>query len=426
MGMTIAEKALARNAGLKEVHPGQYVDARIDRVVADEEFYRIHAAAVQGGLKGGLPHIYDKNRFHVVLEHFQPPLNEAQAVRQQLMRKVAKQYGLRYFQDSICAVIHQVVMEDYAHPGELALGTDSHSCAWGALNSVSTGMGEHELAYALTFGELWFKVPESIKIVLTGKLSEIADPKDVMFYLAQQHTASVGLYKSLEFTGSGARNMSLSNRMTMAVHTVELGGKFGIFEYDDKTEEFLNQRIALCKQLDAAAKPIRADADAIYEKTIEINLDEIEPLVAKPHSFENIGTLDAVRGTPIHQAQVGSCANGRLEDLRVVANMVKGRKVHKNTRFLVQPASWRVYRDAMAEGLLDTMIGSGIQILSPGCHLCLGMQGCLGENENAITCTTRNHMGRLGGINCNVYLANPKVVTAAAIEGKIVDIREGF
>ncbi len=425
MGMTIAEKAFAKAAGLETVHPGQYVDAKIDRIIADEEFYRIHAAAVSGGLEEGIPRIWDKDRFHVILEHFQPSLNDMQSVRQQHMRKVAEQYGVKYFQDSICGVIHQITVERYVLPGELSLGADSHSCMWGALNCVGTGMGEHELAYAICFGKLWFKVPSTIKIIMEGKLSKWADPKDVAFYLSKKYTASFGLYKSLEFTGPGAKAMSLSNRMTIAAHAVELGAKFGIFEYDEKTGEFLDRRTELRDQLEKAV-PIAADPDARYEQEIVLNLDEIEPLVAKPHNFENIGTLDEVAGIPIHQAQVGSCADGRVEDIRAVAAILKGKKVHKNTRLFVQPASWTVYRDCMAEGLFDIILESGAQILSPGCHLCLGMQGRLGDNENCITCTTRNHKGRLGGKNSNIYLANPKVIAACAIAGEIIDVREAF
>ena len=421
MGLTIAEKTFARTSGHKTVHPGQYVDAEIERIIADEEFHRIHASAVNGGLPDGIPRIWDLERVHVVLEHFQPALNETQAIRQQLIRKAIDQYGIRYFQDSVCAVVHQAAVEDYALPGELSLGTDSHSTAWGALNCVSTGMGEHELAYAMCFGKLWFRVPETIKIVLIGKLCEYADPKDIMLYLAKEYTASVGLYKSLEFTGQGARDLSISNRLTVAAHAVELGAKFGIFDYDEKTAEFLAGRAKL-KDKVAGAIPVAADSDAVYERTITVDLNKIQPLVAKPHSFENVCTLKEVAGTPIHQAQVGSCANGRLEDLRAVAKIVKGKKVHKNTRFLIQPASWNVFKDAMREGILEVLIDAGAQVLAPGCHLCLGMQGRLGENENAITCTTRNHKGRLGGTNSNVYLANPKVIALSAIAGEIVDI----
>lgn len=423
MGMTIAEKVLARNSGNKTVHPGQYVDAKIDRIVADEEFYRVHAAATNGGMKDGLPAIWDLDKVHVVIDHHEPPLNETQATRQQMIRELVKKYGVKYFQDMSCSVIHQFAVENWALPGELSLGSDSHSCAWGALNCVSSGMGEHELAYAMTFGELWFRVPQSIKIVLTGTFNKNTDPKDLMFYLAKNYSASFGLYKSLEFTGPGAKAMSMSQRLTCSVHAVELGAKFGLFEYDEKTAEFLERRSEL-KDMVKNAKPVSADPDANYEQVIEVNLSELKPLVAKPHNFENIGTLAEVKGTPIHQAQVGSCANGRLEDLRTVAEVLKGKHVHPNTRFLIQPASWQIYKDAMKEGLLEIFIDAGAQVLSPGCHLCLGMQGRLGNNENAITSTTRNHNGRLGGKNCKVYIANPRVVANAALAGEIVDISE--
>lgn len=422
MGMTIAEKTLARAAGLDSVHPGQYVDAAIDRIAAHEEFYRIHAAVVSGGIKDGLPQIWNRDRIHVILEHHQPALNETQAIRLQEIRRLVDKYEVKSFQDTIGATLHQLVPERHVMPGELALGSDSHSCAWGALNAVSTGMGEHELAYAICFGELWFYVPASIKIVLQGSLRPWADPKDLIFYLAQQYTASFGLYRSLEFTGSGASNMSMSNRLTIATHGVELGAKFVVFDYDEKTEEFLKHyRSDFDPKL---VTPVSADPAATYEKELMINLDEIEPLVAKPHVFENIAPLSEVVGTPIQQAQIGSCANGRTEDMRAVANILKGKKVYPKTRLYLQPASWNVYRECMAEGLFDTILDAGGQLLSPGCHLCLGMQGRLGENETCITSTTRNHKGRLGGINCDVYLASPKVVAASAVAGEIVDVRE--
>ena len=418
MGMTIAEKVLARNSGLDIVHPGQYVDAKIDRIIADEEFYRIHAAAVNGGMTDGLPRIWDLDRVHVVIDHFEPPLNETQAIRQQMIRKLIDKYGIKYFKDMSCSVIHQHSVENWALPGELSLGSDSHSCAWGALNCVSSGMGEHELAYAMTFGELWFRVPQTIKIFLKGDFGKWTDPKDLMFYLAKKYSVSLGLYKSLEFCGPGASAMSVSQRLTCSVHAVELGAKFGLFEFDDKTAEFIECRQGAIPEY----TPVSPDDDAMYESEIEVDLGTLKPLIACPHNFENIAGLDDVKGTPIHQAQVGSCANGRLEDLRAVWEVLKGHHVHRRTRFLVQPASWNVYKAAMHEGIIDGLLDSGVQVLSPGCHLCLGMQGRLGENENAITSTTRNHNGRLGGKNCKVYIANPKIVAAAAIAGEITEV----
>jgi 3-isopropylmalate/(R)-2-methylmalate dehydratase large subunit len=259
--------------------------------------------------------------------------------------------------------------------------------------------------------------------LLKGKLAEYADPKDIAFYLAMKYSAGFGIYKSFEFSGPGVEALSISNRLTLASHAVELGAKFCLFDYDEKTMEFLSFRPSFDLK---KVIPVAADPDANYEQEIEIDLDLIEPLVAKPHHFENIGTLDEVAGPPMHQAQIGSCANGRVEDIRSAAKILNGRKVHPETRLFVQPASWNVYRECMKEGLFEIILDAGGQILSPGCHLCLGMQARLGNSENCITSTTRNHKGRLGGINSNIYLGSPKVVAASAIAGKIVDIRKGF
>lgn len=423
MGMTIVEKVLARAAGRDRVQPGQFVDAKIDRIIATEEFYRIHAEAVKAGMEDGVPKIWDKERFHVIIDHHQPPLNEVQATRQKLIREVVKKYGVKYFQDVTCGVVHQIAVEDYVLPGELALGSDSHSCAWGGLNCVSTGMGEHELAYALCYGTLWFKVPETIKVILEGKMHDYLSSKDIALYLAQKCSASFALYKSVEFTGSGASDMSVSSRLTLSTHIVEIGGKFGIFEYDDKTAEMLSKRKKMAHQL-SWANPVSADPDACYSQEIIIDLNQLEPLVAKPHTFENVVGVSEVAGIPIQQAQVGSCANGRLEDIEAVASVVKGKKVHPETRFYVQPASWNVYRECMERGIIGTLLDAGVQVLSPGCHLCLGMQGRLTAGENCITSTTRNFRGRLGSGESNVYLASPKTIASSALVGHIVHPKE--
>jgi 3-isopropylmalate/(R)-2-methylmalate dehydratase large subunit len=282
MGMTIVEKVMARAADLPQVHPGQYVDARIDRVIAHEEFYRIHTAAEEAGIPGGLPDIWDRDRFHVMLEHFQPALNVTQSVRQQKMREVAKQYGLTHFRDALCGVIHRVAIEDYVLPGELALGSDSHSVAWGAINCVGTGMGEHELAYALVYGTLWFKVPETIRVRLEGQLHPALSGKDVALYLAGQYTTTFALYKAVEFTGPGASAMSIDARISLAAHAVELGGKFGLFEYDDKTARFLQDRTVMTHQK-GWARPVVPDPDANYCQEVRITVSTTwYPSVARP------------------------------------------------------------------------------------------------------------------------------------------------
>ncbi|OGB91142.1 MAG: hypothetical protein A3H39_10020 [candidate division NC10 bacterium RIFCSPLOWO2_02_FULL_66_22] len=423
MGMTIAEKVMARASGKEVVHPGQYVDARIDRIIADEEFYRIHTAAEAAGIAGGLPDIWDRDRFHLILEHFQPALNVTQALRQQKMREVAKRYGLTHFRDAVCGVIHRIAIEDYVLPGELALGSDSHSVAWGAVNCVGTGMGEHELAYALVYGTLWFKVPETIKVVLSGRLHAALSGKDVALYLAGQHTTAFALYKAIEFTGPGASALSIDGRISLAAHAVELGGKFGLFGYDDTTAGFLADRTAMLHQKHLA-QPVAPDPDAVYCQEVRVDLDGLEPQVARPHNFDNVVPVSRIAGIPIHQAQVGSCANGNLEDIATVVRVVKGKRVAQGVRLLVQPASWAVYRASLERGFIGDLLDAGAQVLSPGCHLCIGMQGALAGGDVCITSTTRNFRGRMGSADAQIYLASPATVAASALAGVIADPRE--
>ena len=423
MGKTVAEKAFARASGNDEVAAGQFVDARIDRIVADEEFYRMHAVAVQAGLEEGIPAIWDHDRFHVILEHFQPALRADQALRQRKMRELAKRYALKSFTDVTCGVIHQIAIEDYVVPGELSLGADSHSCSWGAVNCVGTGMGEHELVYALSYGELWFHVPQTIQVMLQGSLQPGVCAKDIVLFLAREYGSEFGLYKSLEFTGPGASELSVDSRMTISTHAVELGAKFGLFDYDEKTAEFLARRSRGKDQL-SNAKPIAADSDAEYLETVTVDLSALEPQVARPHRFDNVVPVEEVVGTKIDQAQVGSCANGQVEDLAIVAKVMKGRRVHPDTRFFVQPASWRVYRDCMELGIVAELLDAGVQVLQPGCHLCVGMQGALGAGDTCISSTTRNHKGRIGSSDAQVYLAGPETVAVSAIAGCITDPRK--
>jgi 3-isopropylmalate/(R)-2-methylmalate dehydratase large subunit len=422
MGMTIVEKVMARAAGLESVHPGQYVDCRLDRVIAHEEFYRIHTAAEAAGLKGGLPDIWDRERFHVILDHFQPVINESQALRQRKIREVAAAYRLKYFDDALPSVVHRVALEDYVLPGELALGSDSHSCAWGALNCVGTGMGEHELAYGLVTGELWFKVPATIAVNLHGRMPSGVASKDVALWLAGRFGTTFALYQSIEFRGDGAHAMEMDARITLAAHAVELGGKFGLFEFDDKAAAFLARRKRMRHQLEWS-RPVAADADANYAQTVDIDLSTLVPQVAKPHTFENVVPVTDVVGTRIDQAMVGSCANGNVDDIAAVAEVVKGQRVHPKTRFIVQPNSWGVYREAMQRGFVDTLLDAGVMVISPGCHLCLGMQGTLTDGDVCLTSTTRNHKGRMGSAHADIYLAAPATVAASALAGEICDPR---
>ncbi|WP_316978280.1 3-isopropylmalate dehydratase large subunit [Shumkonia mesophila] len=423
MGMTIAEKVLARASGQAEVHPRQYVDARLGRIIAHEEFYRIHTAVVEGGMPDGIPRILDLDRFHVILEHFQPAMDSVQALRQEKMRQLARQYGLKHFRDALCGVIHRIALEDYVVPGELALGSDSHSCAWGAVNCVGTGMGEHELAYGLVFGTLWFEVPETIKVHLRGTLKEGVAAKDIALWLGGQYGTEFALYKSIEFDGPGASALSMDARITLASHTVELGGKFGLFDYDEKTEAFLSKRTILRDQL-LQAMPVKADPDAHYAQEVVIDLDQLGPQVACPHTFENVVPVSDLRGVRIDQAHIGACSNGHVEDIEAAARLLAGRRVHPQTRMYVQPNSWAVYRECMARGLFEILLDAGAQVLSPGCHLCFAMQGRLTPGQVCLSSTTRNHRGRMGSGEASVYLSSSETVAASAMAGEIVDPRE--
>ncbi len=422
MAMTIIEKIMAKASDQASVSPGQFIDAKVDRIIAHEEFYRIHTSVEMNGIPE-IPRIFDLDRFHVVIEHFQPAIDKSQAERANKMRELAKRYKLRHFRDTLAGVLHRIVMEDYVVPGELALGSDSHSCAWGALNCAGTGMGEHELAFALTFGELWFQVPETIKVVLKGEWNPSITGKDVALWLAGRYGTAFALYKAIEFTGPAMASTSMEKRFQLSAHAVELGGKFGLFDYDDKTEAFLANRSILREQLDAA-RPVKADPDANYCQVVEIDLTDLQPQVARPHTFEDVVPVSEMVGLRIDQALVGSCANGHVEDIEAVANVVRGRHVHPDTRFFVQPSSWAVWRECSNRGLFDVLLDAGVQVISPGCHLCLGMQGRPADGEVCITSTTRNHRSRMGSSEALIYLASPTTVARSALAGCIQDPSE--
>jgi 3-isopropylmalate/(R)-2-methylmalate dehydratase large subunit len=284
-------------------------------------------------------------------------------------------------------------------------------------------MGEHELAYALVYGTLWFKVPETIRVHLDGSWHAALSGKDVALYLAGQHTTTFALYKAIEFSGPGAAAMPIDARISLAAHAVELGGKFGLFEHDDRTARFLADRAVMTHQKDWA-RPVAPDPDARYCQEVRVDVGRLEPQVARPHNFDDVVPVTQAAGTKIHQAQVGSCANGNLDDIATVAQIVKGRRLHPGTRFFVQPNSWAVYRKCLDRGFIPDLLDAGVQVLSPGCHLCLGMQGALAPGDVCISSTTRNFRGRMGSGEALIYLASPATVAASALAGVIADPRE--
>jgi len=417
MAMTMAEKLLSRkNKAREPVKAGNIIDARIDRVMLNLSFARIHEGLVKSGMHGGIPRVWDRDRVYLFLDHFQPPPTLDVARDNRISRNAARRLNLKYFYDTVCGISHQQMFDfGYVRPGELIVGTDSHSTIYGALNAGGTGIGQTDAAYALTFGELWFQVPHSIKIVLNGSGRPYPFAKDVALYLAGEYGDDFAQYRSLEFTGSAANAMDLSERMCLAAHATELGAKFSFFNADPAIIGSRRSKSSRPFQI------LESDSDANYERVIEVNVDSLGFYVAKPHHFGNVVSVGNIAGTRIDQAVVGGCSNGRLTDIQAVARIVRGKKIAPHTRFLVSPASWQVYRQCLNAGVIPTLLDAGIQFLEPGCGVCQPMKGCLDEGEIAITSTTRNYKGRLGNPDAFVYLAGPVTVAVSALAGEISD-----
>ena len=420
MGQTMAEKLFSRkNKTGEKVKAGDYIDALVDGIMLELPFPQVHDHMLKAGIKGGLSKVWDKDRVYYIMDHFQPAPNVKISEENRVGRELALKLGLTHFHESTPSISHQVMCEEgYVLPGELVPGNDSHSTMYGAMNAGGTGMGEADLAYALTFGELWFQVPHSIKIELKGKAKSYPFAKDVMLHLAGKYGDDFGQYKALEFCGPVVSDMPVSDRMCLSVQSVELAAKFGFFPADDKLKEFLEPRAK------RPYEPLVADSDAEYVSTIEVDVDKLDFYVAKPHSIGNVATVDEVAGTKIVQAVLGSCANGRYEDILVAAKLLKGKKIPHHIRFLVSPASWQVYRKCIVDGLIVDLIDAGAQILEPGCGCCQPMKGYLSPGEVCITSTTRNFKGRLGSPESFVYLAGPATIVASALKGEITNPKE--
>jgi len=421
MGQTIAEKLFSRtNIHGNPAYAGDVIEARIDGAMMHYHASEpMHDMALQAGFKDGLPRVWDPERIFVLLDHHQPTLSQKQADENALVRSEVERLGIQCFHDSEPGIAHQM-MADYGlmRPGELVVGNDSHTISYGALNVGGTGITRADMFYALLFGELWFQVPESIRIVLNGKQPNYPIAKDIILYLAGQYGDDFASSKSIEYAGSLVPQMSIDSRMCLAAHGVEVGAKLAVFPYDERTREYVTKRT------DREYEPIVADADAKYVREITVDVDSMPFVVAKPHQFGNVSPINEVRGQRIHQAQIGSCANGRFEDIEIAARVLKGRKVAKGVRFLISPASQRVYLDCMKAGLIETLLEAGAQVITPGCGICQPKVGFLSNKEVCITSTTRNFKGRKGSLDAEIYLAGPLSVAAAALAGEIVNPKE--
>jgi len=413
------EKILAAHSDQDELKPGDIVNARVDMVLGNDITTPV---AVKEFEKIGVDKVFDKDRIAIVPDHFTPNKDIKAAEQVNMIRKFAKKYEItNFFEVGQMGIEHVLLPEKgLTLPGEIIIGADSHTCTYGALGALGTGVGSTDMAAAMATGKAWFKVPPTIKIVYTGELKPHVSGKDLILYTIGKIGVDGALYKAMEFTGEAIENLSMDGRMTMSNMAIEAGGKAGLIAADEKTEAYLADKA----QRDYTV--LNADPDAEYEEVIEIDVSQISPQIAFPSLPENTKGLDEIdEKIEIQQAVIGSCTNGRLEDLRAAAEILKGQKVNENVRCLVFPGTQKIYKQAMNEGLFDIFIDAGVAVSTPTCGPCLGgHMGILAEGERAISTTNRNFIGRMGSTKSEVYLASPAVAAASAIKGYIAGPEE--
>ncbi|MBU5434755.1 3-isopropylmalate dehydratase large subunit [Pseudoflavonifractor sp. MSJ-37] len=417
MGMTMTQKILAKHAGLDSVEAGQLIEGKLDLVLGNDITTPV---AITEFDKAGLTQVFDRDKIAIVLDHSTPCKDIKSAQLCAKARDFAHRFQITHFFDvGQMGVEHALLPEQgLVAPGEAVIGADSHTCTYGALGAFSTGVGSTDMAAGMATGLSWFKVPSAIKVTLKGKFQPYVSGKDLVLHLIGMIGVDGALYKSLEFAGEGVSELSMDDRFTIANMAIEAGAKNGIFPVDEKTRAYLKGRV------DREWEAVEADSDAIYEREIIIDLDELRPTVALPHLPSNTRTVDEVAGTPIQQVVIGSCTNGRIEDMRKAAEILKGRKVHEGVRCIVLPATQQVMLDAMAEGLVQIFIEAGCAVSTPTCGPCLGgHMGVLADGERAISTTNRNFVGRMGPVSSEIILASPAVAAASAVAGCVADPR---
>lgn len=415
MGMTMSQKILAAHAGLAAVKPGQLIQAKLDIVMGNDITI---AAAVSEFEKTGAKEVFDKDKVVIVLDHFAPNKDIKAAQQCKCCRDFADEKEVSNFFDvGEMGIEHALLPEKgLVGPGELIIGGDSHTCTYGALGAFSTGVGTTDLAMAMVTGESWFKVPSAIRFELTGRPAKWVCGKDVILAIIGKIGVDGALYKSMEFTGEGVSSLSMDDRFTIANMAIEAGAKNGIFPVDEKTMEYAETHY---KKTPIIFKP---DEDAEYEEVITIDLSTLKPQVAFPHLPENTKDIDRVGKIKIDQAVIGSCTNGRMEDMKMAADILRGKKVHNRVRTIVIPATQQIYLDCLKMGYVEDFIKAGAIFSTPTCGPCLGgHMGILAAGERAISTTNRNFVGRMGHPKSEVYLSNPAVAAASAITGYITD-----
>ena len=418
MGQTFAEKILGKYAHEKKVVPGQIVTVKPDHLLMHDNTAPIIAKITAELKEYG---VYKRDLPIIVLDHVIPAASEKNAAQHKQIREFVKTYKIRHFYDVGYGVCHQIVVEKgLALPGMVLLGSDSHTCSYGAVGAFSSGIDRTEAAALLLTGETWLKVPQSIKMTLSGSLQKWVTAKDVILHIIGDISVSGADYCSVEFQGD-IKQFSVDDRFTMANMGVEMGAKNAVFPVDEVMTTYLSSRgIPKSKYT-----PVSADADATYYRETSYKLREIPPVVAAPHSVDNVKPVTEVEGIEIQQCLLGTCTNGRLSDFQVAAKILKGKKVHPTVRLLILPASRQVYLDAVKEGVIETLVNAGGTVLPPGCGPCLGAhQGVLAPGERCISTSNRNFKGRMGCVDAEIYLASPATVAASAIHGRITDPRK--
>jgi 3-isopropylmalate/(R)-2-methylmalate dehydratase large subunit len=416
--MTITEKILAAAAGKNNVEPGDVIDAKIDCIMCHD----VTAPAAISMLKEkGIDKVFDTEKIVVTPDHFQPAKDIKSAELHKRLDAWAKEKGIKhYYKLGRAGVCHALLPEQgHIRPGEVIVGGDSHTCTYGAFAAFSTGIGSTDLAAAIATGKLWFRVPVSIKFVLNGKLPKGVYSKDVILAVIAKIGTDGALYKAMEFVGPALGEMSMEARMTITNMAIEAGAKNGIIGFDEMTKKYLDEHLKDKKQY----KVYQSDADAKYEQTVEIDCSKLEPIVALPHLPSNGRKIGDCAGMKMDQVYIGSCTNGRIEDLRIVASILKGKKVAIRT--IIVPATPEIWKQAMDEGLFDTFYAAGCVISAPTCGACLGgFMGILAAGEKCVSTTNRNFVGRMGSPKSEVYLASPATAAASAVEGRLADCRK--
>ncbi len=413
--LTITEKIILNHTDLGEVKPGDIVNARVDIALGNDITAPI---AIKEFETIGINGVFDRQKIALVPDHFVPNKDILSAKQAKMLREFAKTYDIKYyFECGEAGVEHALLPEKgIVLPGDLVIGADSHTCTYGALGAFATGVGSTDLAYAFAFGELWLKVPELVKVVFTGKPKKWVSGKDLVLYLIGQIGVEGANYMALEFSGNTFKHLGMADRFTISNMAIEAGAKSGIFEPDEITEEYVKGRANRDYTF------YKSDEGAKYAKVLNFNTETINPQVALPHLPENSVDISeaSAKNIKIDQSVIGSCTNGRIEDLRIAAQILKGKKIAKYTRLIVIPATVEVYRTAEKEGLIDIFMDAGGVVSTPTCGPCLGgYMGILADGERAISSTNRNFKGRMGDVTSEVYLANPAVCAASAILGKI-------